>query len=593
MKRTRTRRLGRALGALVLIGATATAAQLAPATPASAATAPLQSIVPVPVSVTAASGVTFPLVSTTKIYTQAASAPAKAVGDYLAAILRKSTGFALPVADAPATIPADSIALLLSGAPSSVGAQGYQLVSAASSVVVRAQTADGLFAGVQTLRQLLPGKIESSTVQTGPWTIPGATILDYPRFGYRGAMLDVARHFHPVATVKRYLDQLAQYKINYLHLHLADDQGWRIQIDSWPRLTSVGGSTQVGGGAGGFYTKAQYTDLVNYALSRHITIIPEIDMPGHVNAALASYAELNCNGVAPGLRTDTAVGYSSLCISKDITYTFVADVLRELSALTPGPYLHIGGDEASATSQADYLTFMNKVLPLVTATGKAAIGWHDIAKATLPASASPQFWGTGTSDSGVSAAVSRGSKVIMSPANKAYLDMKYNSSSPIGLSWAGFIEVQDAYNWNPGAYLSGVGEAGVRGVESPLWSETVSTPANIDYLAFPRLAAHAELGWSPWSTHDWNTFRVRLGAQAPRWDAQSIAFYRSTQVTWDTGGTTNPGTCADAAWSSSQVYVKDNVVSHNGHKWTAKWWTQNEEPGTTGDWGVWADNGAC
>ncbi len=590
MKTTRTRRLGRALGVLVLLGATATAAQLGPA-PASAATAPLSSIVPVPVSVTAATGVTFPLVSTTKIYTEASI---RAVGDYLAGVLRKSTGFALPVADAPATIPADSIALLLSGAPGTVGAQGYQLVSTASSVTLRAQTADGLFAGVQTLRQLLPGKIESPTVQTGPWTIPGATILDYPRFGYRGAMLDVARHFHPVATVKRYLDQLAQYKINYLHLHLADDQGWRIQIDSWPRLTTYGGSTQVGGGAGGYYTKAQYTDLVNYAASRHITIIPEIDMPGHVNAALASYAELNCNGVAPALRTDTAVGYSSLCISKDITYTFVADVLRELSALTPGPYLHIGGDEAAATSQADYLTFMNKVLPLVAANGKSAIGWHDIAKATLPASASPQFWGTGTSDSGVSAAVSRGSKVIMSPANKAYLDMKYNSSSPIGLSWAGYIEVQDAYNWNPGAYLSGVGETAVRGVESPLWTETVSTPANIDYLAFPRLAAHAELGWSPWSTHDWNTFRVRLGAQAPRWDAQSIAFYRSTQVTWDTGGgTTNPGTCGDPEWSASQVYVKDNVVSHNGHKWTAKWWTQNEEPGTTGQWGVWADNGAC
>jgi hexosaminidase len=417
--------------------------------------------------------------------------------------------------------------------------------------------------------------------------------VDYPRFGYRGAMLDVARHFHPVSTVKRYLDQLAQYKINALHLHLADDQGWRIQIDSWPRLTTYGGSTQVGGGAGGYYTKAQYTDIVNYAASRHITVIPEIDMPGHVNAALASYAELNCNGVAPALRTDTAVGYSSLCISKDITYTFIADVLRELAALTPGPYLHIGGDEAQSTSAADYVTFVNKVLPLVAATGKSVVGWHDIAKATLPASASPQFWGTSTSDSGVSAAVSRGSKVILSPANKAYLDMKYNSSSPIGLSWAGYIEVQDAYGWNPGTYLSGVGESAVRGVESPLWSETVVTPSDIDYLAFPRLAAHAELGWSPWSTHDWTTFRTRLGAQAPRWVAQSIGFYRSSQVAWDTGGTTNPGTCTAPAWTASQVYTGGNVVSHNGHKWTAGWWTQGEEPGTTGQWGVWTDNGAC
>ncbi|EOD66400.1 family 20 glycosylhydrolase [Amycolatopsis vancoresmycina] len=590
MKTSRTRRLGRALAVLALIGASTAAAQL---TPASAATPALQSIVPVPVSVTPAAGVTFPLVATTKIVTEAGSAPARQVGDYLAGVLRPSTGFALPVSDTPASVPSDSIALLLSGAPASVGAQGYQLVSTAASVTVRAATADGLFAGVQTLRQLLPGRVESPTAQQGPWSIPGATIVDYPRFAYRGAMLDVARHFHPVSTVKRYLDQLAQYKINNLHLHLADDQGWRIQIDSWPRLTTYGGSTQVGGGAGGYYTKAQYADIVDYAASRHITIIPEIDMPGHVNAALASYAELNCNGVAPALRTDTAVGYSSLCISKDITYTFVADVLRELAAMTPGPYLHIGGDEASATSQADYVTFMNKVLPLVAATGKSVVGWHDIAKASLPASATPQFWGTTTSDSGVSTAVSRGSKVILSPANKAYLDMKYNSSTPIGLSWAGYIEVQDAYGWNPGSYLSGVGEAAVRGVESPLWTETVVKPADIDYLAFPRLAAHAELGWSPWSTHDWTAFRTRLGAQAPRWVAQSINFYRSTQVTWDDGGTTNPGTCTDPEWSASQVYTGGNVVAHNGHKWTAKWWTQGEEPGTTGQWGVWTDNGAC
>ncbi len=590
MKTPFARRLGRALAVLALIGASTTAAQLAPA---AAATPALQSIVPVPVSVAPAAGVTFPLVSTTKIVTEAGSAPAKDVGAYLAGVLRPSTGFALPVSDAPASVPADSIALLLSGAPASVGAQGYQLVSTASSVTVRAQTADGLFAGVQTLRQLLPGKVESPTAQTGPWSVPGATIVDYPRFGYRGAMLDVARHFHPVSTVKRYLDQLAQYKINNLHLHLADDQGWRIQIDSWPRLATYGGSTQVGGGAGGYYTKAQYTEIVNYAASRHITIIPEIDMPGHVNAALASYAELNCDGVAPALRTDTAVGYSSLCISKDITYTFIADVLRELAALTPGQYIHIGGDEASSTSAADYVTFVTKVLPLVAATGKSVVGWHDIAKASLPASASPQFWGTSTSDAGVSTAVSRGSKVILSPANKAYLDMKYNSSSPIGLSWAGYIEVQDAYGWNPGAYLSGVGESAVRGVESPLWAETVTKPADIDYLAFPRLAAHAELGWSPWSTHDWTAFRIRLGAQAPRWVAQGIGFYRSSQVSWDTGGTTNPGTCTAPAWTASQVYPGGNVVSHNGHKWTAGWWTQGEEPGTTGQWGVWTDNGAC
>ncbi|KFZ79051.1 beta-N-acetylhexosaminidase [Amycolatopsis sp. MJM2582] len=581
-------RLGRAfVGVALLAGATTAAAPVA-----DAATPPLQAIVPVPVSAQAVTGSDHTLTANTKIYTQAGSAQAKAVGEYLAGIFRTSTGFPLPVADAPSGTPADGISLLLSGADTRVGDQGYQLNSTSASVILRATTAQGLFGGVQTLRQLLPGKIESPTVQQGPWTIPGANILDYPRFGYRGAMLDVARHFHPVATVKRYIDQLAQYKINNLHLHLADDQGWRIQIDSWPRLTTYGGSTQVGGGAGGYYTKAQYTEIVNYAASRFITVIPEIDMPGHTNAALASYAELNCNNTAPPLRTDTAVGYSSLCISKDITYTFVNDVIREVAALTPGPYFHLGGDEAQATSDTDYRTFMNRVLPMVAAAGKQVVGWHEIGKATLPATATPQFWGTTTSSTEVSNAVARGSKVILSPANKAYLDMKYNSSTPIGLSWAGYIEVQDAYNWNPGAYLSGVPESAVRGVESPLWTETVATPANIDYLAFPRLPAHAELGWSPWSTHDWNTFRVRLGAQAPRWQAQGLDYYKSSQVPWETGSG-NPGTCTLPAWDRASVYTGGATVSHNGHKWTAQWWTQGEEPGTTGQWGVWRDNGTC
>ncbi|WP_199750166.1 family 20 glycosylhydrolase [Amycolatopsis sp. WAC 04169] len=581
-------RLGRAfVGVALLAGVTTAAAPVA-----DAATPPLQAIVPVPVSAQAVTGSDHTLTANTKIYTQAGSAQAKAVGEYLAGIFRTSTGFPLPVADAPSGTPADGISLLLSGADSRVGDQGYQLNSTSASVILRATTAQGLFGGVQTLRQLLPGKIESPTVQQGPWTIPGANILDYPRFGYRGAMLDVARHFHPVATVKRYIDQLAQYKINNLHLHLADDQGWRIQIDSWPRLTTYGGSTQVGGGPGGYYTKAQYSEIVNYAASRFITVIPEIDMPGHTNAALASYAELNCNNTAPPLRTDTAVGYSSLCISKEITYTFVNDVIREVSALTPGPYFHLGGDEAQATSDADYRTFMNRVLPMVAAAGKQVVGWHEIGTATLPATATPQFWGTTTSSTEVSNAVARGSKVILSPANKAYLDMKYNSSTPIGLSWAGYIEVQDAYNWNPGAYLSGVPESAVRGVESPLWTETVVTPANIDYLAFPRLPAHAELGWSPWSTHDWNTFRVRLGAQAPRWQAQGIDYYKSGQVPWETGSG-NPGTCTLPAWDRASVYTGGATVSHNGHKWTAQWWTQGEEPGTTGQWGVWRDNGTC
>ncbi|PWK83357.1 hexosaminidase [Lentzea atacamensis] len=554
----------------------------------SQAAEPLQSLVPVPVSVQARAGVTHTLTAATKIYTAPA---ARDVGNFLAGVLRPSTGYALPVSDTTGT-PADGISLLLSGAPGTVGQQGYQLDVAAGAVVLRANTPEGLFAGVQTLRQMLPAAVESATVKPGPWTVPGALIVDHPRFAYRGAMLDVARHFHPVASVKRYLDQLALYKINYFHLHLSDDQGWRIMIDSWPRLATYGGSTQVGGGAGGYFTKAQYSEIVQYAAARRITVIPEIDMPGHTNAALASYAELNCNGQAPPLRTDIEVGYSSLCVNKDITYQFIDDVVREIAALTPGPYFHIGGDEAHATSDADYQAFMNRALPIVKKYGKTVLGWHEFVKTTTDTTAIPQYWGTTTSNATVQAAAARGNKVVMSPANKAYLDMKYNSSTPLGLSWAGFIEVQDAYNWNPGTHLSGVPESAVRGVEAPLWTETIVTSRDIEFMAFPRLPVLAELGWSPWSTHNWDQFKVRLGNQAPRWTTMGINFYRSAQVPWDTGGPA-PGPCPQPAWERSKVYTGGNVVSHNGHKWTAQWWTQGEEPGTTGQWGVWRDGGVC
>jgi hexosaminidase len=488
-------------------------------------------IVPAPVQAKANANANFQLSPLTVITTQAGSAAAKQVGDYLAGALRPATGYPLPVV-ALGNLPLPSISLELRGADKRVGNEGYQLDVAKNGVKIRANTADGLFEGVQSLRQLLPASIDAKTVQHQAWTVSGGSVLDYPRFGYRGAMLDVARHFFNPDQVKTYIDQIAQYKINTLHLHLADDQGWRIEVKSWPKLTAIGGQGAVNGDSGGFYTQAQYKDLVKYAASRHITIVPEIDMPGHTNAAQASYAELNCDGIAPPMRTDIEVGYSSLCIEKDITYKFVDDVIRELSAITPGKLINIGGDEAHATSPEDYNTFYQKVMPLVGKYGKTITGWHDIAKTNPPASAIPQYWGTVDTNADVAAAAARGNKILFSPANKAYLDMQYNADSPLGLHWAGFVEVKDAYNWDPATYLQGVSENQIAGVEAPLWSETLLNSDNIEYMAFPRLAGHAEIGWSPESTHNWDSYRVRLAKQGPRWTAQGIDFYRSPQVDW-------------------------------------------------------------
>jgi hexosaminidase len=348
-------------------------------------------------------------------------------------------------------------------------------------------------------------------------------------------MLDVARHFFTVAQVERYVDQLARYKVNTLHLHLADDQGWRIVINGWERLATYGGSTQVGGGPGGYYTQADYAAIVAYAQARYITVVPEIDLPGHTNAALASYAELNCDGKARPLYTGTDVGFSSLCTSKEITYTFLDAVLGQLAALTPGKYLHLGGDEAQSTKPADYKAFMNRVQQIAAAHGKSALAWHEVVNATPAAGTVAQFWDTTTSNSAVATAARNGTKLVLSPANHAYLDMKYTSSSPIGQDWAGLVEVKKAYDWNPGAYLSGVAESAVSGVEAPLWTETVTTSADIEYLAFPRLAAIAELGWSPPSTHDWTAFSKRLATQGPLWKLLGIRYYKSPQVTWPAG----------------------------------------------------------
>ncbi|MCC5577140.1 beta-N-acetylhexosaminidase [Microtetraspora sp. AC03309] len=505
--------------------------------PAEAAPTPVPfgSVLPAVAGSTSTPGVTYDIGAATTIYTEPGSAAAASIGGYLAALLRPSTGHPLPVTAASVPSPSDGISLLLSGAPSTVGNEGYQMEVTATSIVVRANRPAGLFAGVQTLRQLLPAAVESTTVRPGPWTVAGGKIVDYPRFAYRGAMLDVARHFFPVATVKRYIDEIAPYKINHLHLHLSDDQGWRIAVDGRPNLATYGGSTAVGGGPGGYYTKADYQAIVDYAASRYITIVPEIDMPGHTNAALASYAELNCDGVAPPLYTGTDVGFSSLCTSKEITYTFVDQVVGELAALTPGPYVHIGGDETQSTQPADYTAFINRVQRIVSAYGKTVIGWHDVVNATPPASTVAQFWGTTTRNAAVTSAAQRGVKVIMSPANRTYLDMKYNSRTPVGQKWAGLIEVRDAYGWNPGAYLGGVGESSVLGVEAPLWTETIQSLSDIEYMAFPRLPAIAELGWSPYSTHDWKAFGQRLGAQGPRWRVMGLNYYRSAQVTWPAG----------------------------------------------------------
>jgi hexosaminidase len=417
---------------------------------------------------------------------------------------------------------AGTIRLVLGGDHGELGDEGYELTVTPDRVTLVSCTAVGLFRGVQTLRQL----------RSAAGTIPAGRIIDRPRFAYRGVMLDVARHFFPVSAVKRLIDLAALLKLNHLHLHLTDDQGWRIAIDQWPRLTEYGGGTEVGDGPGGYYTKTDYREIVAYAADRFIVVVPEVDLPGHTNAALASYPELNADGVAPDRYTGIEVGFSSLAVAKDITYRFLDEVFGELAALTPGPYLHIGGDEAKTLGPEEYGLIVARAQEIVASHGKTAVGWHEIAAAKLLPSTVVQYWGVAGDEGGLDSAVAAGNRILMSPADRTYLDMKYDEDTPLGLSWAGHISTQASYDWEPASYLSGVDETSILGVESPLWTETINTIEQIEYLVMPRLAVTAELGWAPADRHDWVDLRERLGAQRYLWASLGINFYRAPDVPW-------------------------------------------------------------
>lgn len=519
---------------LLATASTSLTATAAPA-PDDAGPRPLGQVVPAPASVRA-DGDPYTLTGRTGIRVPYDSPRVREVADELAGLLRPSTGYDLPVtAGPPSTGPGEGGISLELGGPRGLGEEGYQLEVSRQGIELSAHSRTGLFYGVQTLRQLLPARVEARSEQPGPWQVAGGTIRDMPRYEHRGAMLDVSRHFFTVGQVKRYIDQLALYKINKLHLHLSDDQGWRIAIDSWPRLATYGGSTEVGGGPGGYYTKDDYRQILRHAADREMTVIPEIDMPGHTNAALASYAELNCDGVAPPLYTGIRVGFSSLCVPLEITYDFVDDVVREIAAMTPGPYLHIGGDEAHRTSHEDYVAFMERAQQTVAKYGKTVVGWHQLVGADPAEGAVVQYWGTSKNAPAVAEAARNGTRVILSPANRAYLDMKYDEDTPLGLSWAGYVEVRQSYDWNPGGYLSGAPAEAVAGVEAPLWSETLEESDHIEFMAFPRLPGIAELGWSPAATHDWADYRVRLAQQGPRWERLGVDYWRSPQVPWPAG----------------------------------------------------------
>ncbi len=492
----------------------------------------MNEIIPKPVFVRPESG-SFQLTPQTYIYVEPDSDAVVAIGQYLAEKLRPSSGTPLPVRPASGQPESGNILLALAGTDPELGMEGYQLVITPAEIRLSANQPSGLFRGIQTLRQLLPPAIGSSSWHSGSWTLPAVTIRDWPRFEWRGVMLDVARHFFVPEAVKKLIDLLAFYKINIFHLHLTDDQGWRIMIHSWPRLAQYGGSTQVGGGPGGFYTQEEYASIVAYAQSRYVTLVPEIEMPGHSTAALASYPELTCDGVAPDLYTEASGTFSSLCTINELTYRFLDDVISEVAALSPGPFFHIGGDEARGTDPELYNVFIKKVQSIVHKHGKHFVGWDETAQAPLAPGAIVQHWLINPEERILARkAVEQGARIIMSPGEKAYFDMKYTRDTPFGLTWGGYVDVRQAYEWDPAAEEAGVDEKDILGVEAPVWTETLARMEDVEFMTFPRLPGLAEIGWSSISDRGWNEYRRRLAAHGVRLNAMGVNFYRSAQVEW-------------------------------------------------------------
>jgi len=517
-------------------------------------------VVPRPAQVTAAVGDPFVFSATTRIVADGPADVAR-TAEFLAGILRKSTALPLPVtrvarAARVAPVPnrpdtSGNVVVLRvdTSAQFDVASnatfsrdEAYTLDITRDTLRIVSRTPAGVFFGVATLRQLLPFGIEAeqSALRLAPMvSVPTGRMVDAPRFAWRGSMLDVARHFFTVDEVKQHLDLLALYKFNVLHLHLSDDQGWRIQIASWPKLTQVGGRSEVGGGPGGFYTKADYAEIVRYAAARHITVVPEIDMPGHTNAAIAAYPQLGCSRPTPsifgsgtqpaGVYTGIRVGWSALCPDKAVTWRFVDDVLREIAAMTPGKYLHIGGDEVEVLNATQYAHFVERAQRIVQKYGKTMIGWEEIGKARLRPGSIAQLWRSDTA----LLAVKQGNALIMSPGPRTYLDMKYTPSTEVGLRWAGYIELQTAYDWDPVTHTTGLSDSSVLGVEAPLWTETVKNLTAAQYLLVPRLPALAEVGWTTQAQRNWDDFRLRLAAHAPRWRLLGINYYASPQVEWE------------------------------------------------------------
>lgn len=405
-------------------------------------------------------------------------------------------------------------------------AERYSLVVDDRRALVRAPTVTGLYYGVVTLRQTLCADA------AGLVYAPALRVEDAPRFAWRGLSVDVARHFFPVEDVELVVSLMGYYKLNVLHLHLTDDQGWRLDVPSRPRLVERSAGSAVHGARGGYYTSDEYRRIVTFAASRGITVVPEVDVPGHVNAALHAYGELTPSGEPAETYTGIEVGFSRLDAGLPATRPFLRDVFADVAAMTPGPYVHIGGDEVQGLAPAEYATLVQIAHDAVRDAGKAVVAWQEAAGVPLAPGSVVQYWDHRTGQADLAAAAAAGCRVLMSPGSRAYLDMKYDAGYPRGLAWAGHIELRDAYDWDPTLVVPDLPAESVIGVEAAIWTETLVTVDELTEMLLPRLTALAEVAWTVPGRRSWDSYRRRVAAHRDYWDLVGVRWYPSPQVDW-------------------------------------------------------------
>ena len=511
---------------------------------------PVVRIVPLPAEITDQEGL-FTLTSSTKIVISAESDQMRQIASFLTGHTEKYYGLT------------NSVVISEKGDKGSVflkldenlklGKEDYHLSVTADEVLIEAATPNGLFYGIQTLIQLMP----STPKQVAEIIMPGVEIKDSPRFSWRGIQLDVSRHFMPKEFILKFLDYMAMHKLNIFNWHLTDDQGWRIEIKKYPRLTEVGSvrkTTMIGHlnnptgtdtiPSGGYYSQNDIREIVTYAAQRFITIVPGIEMPGHALAALAAYPELGCTGVPYEVATRWGTFNDVYCPGKEGTYTFMKDVIAEMTTLFPGKYIQIGGTDCSEVrwekctqcqlkmktdsmgSVHDLHTyFVRRIGKTLDSLGRDMIGWDEIVKDTLITKAVVMSW---RGQTGGIAAIKRKLQTVMSPAKFCNFDQYQTNPRGEPLAVGGLLTLEQVYNFEPVPEdLSKQESRYILGAQANVWTQYMKTPEYVEYMTFPRAAALSEVLWSTKASRNYPWFKKRMLEQIKRYDAEGIRYCKT------------------------------------------------------------------